>query len=151
MVSRSIAAYGGLRFIEFMPGTGEVHSRRIDLDPATKRQLNQNLLLFFTGYGLSLTLGTADMKLLEHLEGYTVFANEGIKRDARAILEVKDSKGEVLKKKEDNKGKRVWDEKEIYALNWILCDLGGFRDQPQNQYYLYNGRRAYCQRIPGLK
>lgn len=44
-----IAAYGGLRFIEFMPGTGEVHSRRIDLDPATKRQLNQNLLLFFTG------------------------------------------------------------------------------------------------------
>lgn len=95
-------------------------------------------------YGLSLTLGTADMKLLEHLEGYSVFANEGIKRDARAILEVKDSKGNVLQKKEDNKGKRVWDEKEIYAINWILCDLGGFGDQPLNQYYIYNGRRTYC-------
>lgn len=44
-----IAAYGGLRFMEFMPGTGEVRSRRIDVSPATARQLNQNLLLFFTG------------------------------------------------------------------------------------------------------
>lgn len=44
-----IAAYGGLRFMEFMPGTGEVRSTRIDIDPATKRQLNHNLLLFYTG------------------------------------------------------------------------------------------------------
>lgn len=44
-----IAAYGGLRFMEFMPGNGEVRSRRIDVSPATARQLNQNLLLFFTG------------------------------------------------------------------------------------------------------
>ena len=44
-----IAAYGGLRFMEFMPGSGEVRRRRIELDPATKRQLNHNLLLFYTG------------------------------------------------------------------------------------------------------
>lgn len=44
-----IAAYGGLRFMEFMPGTGEVRSTRIELDAATKRQLNHNLLLFYTG------------------------------------------------------------------------------------------------------
>ncbi|MBP9500802.1 MAG: hypothetical protein KBF17_01440 [Candidatus Promineofilum sp.] len=44
-----IAAYGGLRFMEFIPGTGEVRSSRIELDPATKRQLNHNLLLFYTG------------------------------------------------------------------------------------------------------
>jgi len=44
-----IAAYGGLRFMEFMPGNGEVRSTRIELDPATKRQLNHNLLLFYTG------------------------------------------------------------------------------------------------------
>jgi D-glycero-alpha-D-manno-heptose-7-phosphate kinase len=44
-----IAAYGGLRFMEFMPGTGEVRSTRIDLTPGTKRQLNHNLLLFYTG------------------------------------------------------------------------------------------------------
>jgi membrane peptidoglycan carboxypeptidase len=110
----------------------------------TAETLGISTLTDRNSYGLSLTLGTGDMKLLEHLEAFTVFANEGVKRDARAILEVKDSSGEVLKKKEDNKGKRVWDEKEIYALNWIMCDLGGFGDQPNNQYYFYNGRRTYC-------
>lgn len=44
-----IAAYGGLRFFEFLAGTGEVRTTRIDLDAATQRQLNHNLLLFFTG------------------------------------------------------------------------------------------------------
>lgn len=44
-----IAAYGGLRFMEFMAGTGEVRSSRVELDAATSRQLNHNLLLFYTG------------------------------------------------------------------------------------------------------
>lgn len=44
-----IAACGGFRFMEFMPETGEVRSSRIELSPATKRQLNHNLLLFYTG------------------------------------------------------------------------------------------------------
>ncbi len=44
-----IAAYGGLRFFEFLPDTGEVRATRIELDAATQRQLNHNLLLFYTG------------------------------------------------------------------------------------------------------
>lgn len=43
-----IAAYGGLRFIEFRPG-GDVFCERIQLSPETHRQLNESLLLFFTG------------------------------------------------------------------------------------------------------
>lgn len=43
-----IAAYGGLRFMEF--GTdGVVHSQRLDLPERTLRRLGDNLLLFFTG------------------------------------------------------------------------------------------------------
>lgn len=95
-------------------------------------------------YGLSLTLGTAEVSLLEHAGAYTVFANEGIKKDIRSILKVEDSKNEVLFERKENKGKRVWDEKEIYALNWILCDLGGFRDQPNTQLYNVAGRRSFC-------
>lgn len=95
-------------------------------------------------YGLSLTLGTAEMSLLEHAGAYTVFANGGIKKEIRSILKVEDSKGKVLLEKKENKGKRVWDEKEIYALNWILCDMGGFGDQPNKQYYNFNGRRTFC-------
>jgi D-glycero-alpha-D-manno-heptose-7-phosphate kinase len=43
-----IAAYGGLRFMEFLPN-GKVVSERIELDTRTMRHLNENLLLFFTG------------------------------------------------------------------------------------------------------
>lgn len=43
-----IAAYGGLRFMEFLR-SGEVVSTRVELEPATQRQLNNNLLLFYTG------------------------------------------------------------------------------------------------------
>ncbi len=43
-----IAAYGGMRFMEFTT-SGEVVSRRINLRPDIQRQLNHNLLLFYTG------------------------------------------------------------------------------------------------------
>jgi D-glycero-alpha-D-manno-heptose-7-phosphate kinase len=43
-----IAAYGGLQLMEFTT-SGEVVNQRINLDARTARQLNENLLLFFTG------------------------------------------------------------------------------------------------------
>lgn len=43
-----IAAYGGLRFFEFLPG-GEVKSEKVKISPEAHRVLNDNLLLFFTG------------------------------------------------------------------------------------------------------
>jgi D-glycero-alpha-D-manno-heptose-7-phosphate kinase len=43
-----IAAYGGLRFMEFSKN-GQVHSRKIAIDATIKRRLNENLMLFYTG------------------------------------------------------------------------------------------------------
>jgi D-glycero-alpha-D-manno-heptose-7-phosphate kinase len=43
-----IAALGGLRFFEFTP-EGKVLNRKLELDPALRKRLNENLLLFFTG------------------------------------------------------------------------------------------------------
>ena len=43
-----IAAYGGLRFMDFQK-SGEVVSRRIHIGERTMRRLSDNLLLFFTG------------------------------------------------------------------------------------------------------
>ena len=43
-----IAAYGGLRFFEFLPN-GEVTVEKIKLSPAGQRALNNNFMLFFTG------------------------------------------------------------------------------------------------------
>jgi membrane carboxypeptidase/penicillin-binding protein PbpC len=80
-------------------------------------------------YGLSLALGAGEMKMLEHTAAFGVFANEGVKNDTVAILKVEDSKGNVLKEALFEEGKRVVDEKEIYLLNYILCDLGGHGDR----------------------
>ncbi len=92
-------------------------------------------------YGLSLALGSGEEKLLEHTAGFAVFATGGIKRDVVSILKVEDSKGEILKEAGENKGQRVFDEKEIYLLNWMLCDLGGMNDRPSNAKYTVNGKR----------
>lgn len=43
-----IAAYGGMRFFEFLPD-GTVRAERLELDRKLQRRLNDNLLLFFTG------------------------------------------------------------------------------------------------------
>jgi D-glycero-alpha-D-manno-heptose-7-phosphate kinase len=43
-----IAAFGGLRFIEF-GSNGRVSTEKIDLDIEIQRRLNENMLLFYTG------------------------------------------------------------------------------------------------------
>lgn len=43
-----IAAYGGLRFIEFTT-EGKVIVNPLEIDPATKRKMNENTMLFYTG------------------------------------------------------------------------------------------------------
>jgi D-glycero-alpha-D-manno-heptose-7-phosphate kinase len=43
-----IAAYGGFKFLEFKP-SGEIIVSNVEVDPITRRKLNQNLLLFYTG------------------------------------------------------------------------------------------------------
>jgi D-glycero-alpha-D-manno-heptose-7-phosphate kinase len=43
-----IAAYGGLRFLEFHP-SGRVVCESVELEPQIKNRLNESLLVFFTG------------------------------------------------------------------------------------------------------
>ena len=94
-------------------------------------------------YGLSLVLGSGEMKLVEFTNAYATLANSGVKNDITAILKVEDSKGEVLFEAEENTGKRVFDEKEMYLINWMICDLAGFNDRYGNQYY-YIGKSKLC-------
>ena len=93
-------------------------------------------------YGLSLALGSGEETLLEHATAYTELASGGVKYDVTPILKVEDSNGEVLEEYKETKGKRVYAEKDIYAVNWMLCDLGGFNDRPDNGYYTINGKRV---------
>ena len=47
-----IAAYGSLRFLEFLPN-GDVNAERVKISPEAQRALNDNFLLFFTGVSRS--------------------------------------------------------------------------------------------------
>lgn len=76
-------------------------------------------------YGLSITLGAAEMSMLEHTAAYATFANNGVKAPTTAILKVATASGEVLQEWAPGEERSIWDEKEIYLLNWMLCDLSG--------------------------
>lgn len=72
-------------------------------------------------YGLSLVLGSAEVKLLEMVSAYGVFAVEGIRREPTGILKVEDDSGQILEeyKKQDQ---RVLDEQVARVVNEILSD-----------------------------
>lgn len=93
-------------------------------------------------YGLSLALGSGEMKLLEHTAAFGVFANEGVKAETTPILKVETSGGDVLYEKTEPETQRVIDEKEIYALNYMLCDLGGHGDRIGGNAYNVQGKRV---------
>ena len=47
-------------------------------------------------YGLSLVLGGGEVKLIDMVEGYSIFAQEGIKHQQSLILEITDAQGKIL-------------------------------------------------------
>lgn len=92
-------------------------------------------------YGLSLGLGSGEMKLLEFTNAYATIANSGVRNDVNPILRVEDSDGQVLMEAEENTGVRVLDEKEAYILNWMMCDLGNFNDKLSVHQYFIGGNK----------
>ena len=72
-------------------------------------------------YGLALTLGGAEVKLLDHVSGFGVFAAEGIRYEKNAILKIENSKGQVLEEYIPE-GKRVLDVQIARLINDVLSD-----------------------------
>ena len=72
-------------------------------------------------YGLSIVLGGAEVKLLDMVSAYGVFANDGLKVSPTAILRIEDSKGKIIF--ENNKTPiRVLESKVARLINDILSD-----------------------------
>lgn len=75
-------------------------------------------------YGLSLTLGGGEVKMVDMATAFGVFANEGIKQDLTPILKVEDSKGRVLEEYKPKIGKRVLSREVSFLISSILSDNG---------------------------
>ncbi len=73
-------------------------------------------------YGLSLTLGGGEVKLLDMCTVYSTFATDGVRHDPVAILKVEDKDGHVLEEWKETEGSRVLSEEQAYLISDILSD-----------------------------
>lgn len=73
-------------------------------------------------FGLAVTLGGAEVRLLELTSGYATLANRGNYIEPNPILKVEDREGKVLEEKKDVKEKRVIGEDILYLVSHILSD-----------------------------
>lgn len=73
-------------------------------------------------YGLSLVLGGGEVKLLDHVAAFGVFANDGVKFEKTPILKIIDRNGKILENNEKREGKRVLDQQIVRQINDILSD-----------------------------
>jgi 1A family penicillin-binding protein len=73
-------------------------------------------------FGLALTLGGGEVRLLELTTAYAVFANGGHRVEPVTITRVEDGQGRVLKAWETAPGPQVMDERVAYLIADILCD-----------------------------
>ncbi len=85
-------------------------------------------------YGLSLTLGGAEVRMVDMAEACGIFANGGIRKDLMAILKVVDKNGKVLEEANDPnltreipsqlllEGPRVISQETAFLVSHILLD-----------------------------
>lgn len=73
-------------------------------------------------YGPSLVLGGGEVKLLDHVSAFGVFATEGIHHDPVAILKVRDKNGNVLEQYQPSEGQQVLNPAIAYQIDNVLSD-----------------------------
>lgn len=72
-------------------------------------------------YGLSLVLGGAEVRLLDHVGAYAALAREGVRHPTTPVLRVEDKNGKTLEQYEKREV-RVLDGKIVRQTNSILTD-----------------------------
>lgn len=73
-------------------------------------------------YGLSITLGAAEVTMLDMATVYGTLANKGTKIDLNPILKITDSKGNTLEEKTVPHGIKILEEGVAFILSDILAD-----------------------------
>ncbi|HPS28376.1 MAG TPA: transglycosylase domain-containing protein [Candidatus Paceibacterota bacterium] len=73
-------------------------------------------------YGLALVLGGGGVKLVDMVGAYSTLSQEGVKVSQSSILEIKDSRGQVIYQKPAAVSERVIDPEPVRVLNDVLSD-----------------------------
>lgn len=73
-------------------------------------------------YGLSLTLGGGEVRMIDMATAFGAFANSGLKQLPVSILEIRDWQGKLLEATEILEGDRVLSQETAYLISHILLD-----------------------------
>jgi 1A family penicillin-binding protein len=73
-------------------------------------------------YGLTLVLGGGEVKLLDMVGAYGVFANEGKKQEVTGILKIEDATGEVVEEYTEKEGSQIIDRQVALQVSDVLSD-----------------------------
>lgn len=101
-------------------GIKEMLKTAYNMGLTTLEPTNANLNRF----GLSLTLGGGEVRLLDLTSAYGAFANGGFRFEPVAILKVEDAKGRVIDEYKPAQGRKVLDAGEAFIISSILSDNG---------------------------
>ncbi len=101
-------------------GIKDMLTTAYDMGLTTLEPSSDNLRRF----GLSLTLGGGEVRLIDLASAYSAFANGGYRVDPVAILKVTDMSGNVLEEYKPVYGKQVLSPQEAFIISNILSDNG---------------------------
>ena len=73
-------------------------------------------------YGAPLAIGTGELKPIELLQAYSVFANGGYKKELNPILMITDKKGNLIERFTQSSGKYIISDAATYIISTILSD-----------------------------
>jgi 1A family penicillin-binding protein len=73
-------------------------------------------------FGLSLALGSGEIKPIEHASAFATFANDGVRLPTNAILRVEGSDGVILDEWKQPEGERVMESQGARLLSNVLSD-----------------------------
>ncbi len=101
---------------------------RVGIEPVMKKAYEMGISNWeptrenLSKVGLSLVLGGREATLLDITSAYSVFARGGERIDPYAIVEVKDKKGKVIYKQNEQSPRRVLSEEVAFLISHILLD-----------------------------
>ncbi|MCL5004858.1 MAG: PBP1A family penicillin-binding protein [Patescibacteria group bacterium] len=82
-------------------------------------------------YGLSLVLGGGEVKLIDLINAYSVFSQEGVRHNQKIVLKIEDAKGKEIESSSDQ-AVQVFEPRYVKMLNDVLSD-------PEARRPLYSG------------
>jgi 1A family penicillin-binding protein len=119
--------------ISALVGIKDILKTASDMGLTTLEPTDENIKRF----GLSLTLGGGEVKLLDLTSAFGVFSTNGLKHEPIAILKVEDAKGKVIYEYKPTSGNRVLPADVSFIISNILSDNDARKIVFGEKSYLY--------------